>query len=108
MHTIHSLPIAVCALVVICKISAFAQGPLAPPSAPTPSMKSLDQIDSHVDSAAGSKRIPIGALNTPGDSTNVYLISQPGAYYLTGNINGVSSKNGLGINSDNVSVDLNG
>lgn len=63
-------------------------------------MKSLDQV--------ASTGIAINAANTPGDSTDVYVISSPGAYYLTGNINGVSGKNGILINAKNVSLDLNG
>ena len=69
---------------------ACAQGPLAPPGAPTPSMKSLDQIEA---------RTPISSLP--------FTISSSGSYYLTKDLS-VSTGNGLTINADNVTVDLNG
>lgn len=87
---------------------ALAQGTLTPPSAPVPTMKSLDQIDTHVDTAAAAKRIPINAVTTPGNSASTYVITQPGSYYLTGNLNGELGKDGIDINADNVTVDLNG
>ena len=80
-------------------LSAFAQGPLAPPGGPTPSMKSLDQVE---------PRIPIDATHTAGDSGTQFVISQQGSYYLTSNITGVSGKDGISIRSDNVTVDLRG
>ena len=80
-------------------LSAFAQGPLTPPAAPTPSMKSLDQVEA---------RTPVDSTHTPGDGTNSFIISQAGSYYLTGNVSGVSGKTGIEITSDNVTVDLNG
>ena len=86
----------------------LAQGPLTPPGAPAPTMKSLDQLDVHVDTAAAGKRTPIDAVQTPGDANNSYVITQPGSYYLTGNLNGVSGKSGIRILTDNVTVDLNG
>ena len=87
---------------------ALAQGTLTPPSAPAPTMKSLDQIDTHVDTAAAAKRIPINAVTTPGNSATTYAITQPGSYYLTGNLNGELGKDGIDILTDNVTVDLNG
>jgi hypothetical protein len=84
--------------------SAFAQGPLAPPAAPAPSMKTLDQIEA---------RTPIP--NTPYDDSlpntgSYYTISAPGSYYLTGNISVPENRHGIiiaqGIN--NVTLDLNG
>ncbi len=71
-------------------------------------MKSLDQIDTHVDTAAAAKRIPINAVTAPGNSATTYAITQPGSYYLTGNLNGELGKDGIDINTDNVTVDLNG
>lgn len=34
-------------------------------------------------------RTAVNATNTPGDTTAVYIISQPGSYMLTGNVTGV-------------------
>ncbi|MCC5822088.1 MAG: right-handed parallel beta-helix repeat-containing protein [Phycisphaerales bacterium] len=64
-------------------------GPIAPTPGPEP-------------------RIAINSTNTPGSSNSNFIITQPGSYYLTGNISGVSGRNGLAINADNVTVDLMG
>ena len=63
-------------------------------------MKALDQI--------ASTGTAISDTNTPGDSTDTYVISSPGSYYLTDNLNGTSGKNGILINSNDVTIDLNG
>lgn len=62
-------------------------------------MKTLDQVEA---------RIPINAVNTPGDASATFIISAPGSYYLTGNFAGESGKNGIFVNADNVTIDLNG
>jgi hypothetical protein len=77
----------------------FAQGSLTPPGAPAPTMKTLDQVEA---------RIIVNVANTPGNATNTFIISQPGSYYLTGNITGVSGKHGISIQADDVTLDLNG
>jgi parallel beta-helix repeat protein len=77
----------------------FAQGGLTPPGAPTPTMKTLDQIE---------PRTPVSAENTPGDTTTLFKITQPGSYYLTGNVTGVSNKHGIVIACTNVTLDLMG
>lgn len=77
------------ALVGLAHLAAHAQGPLTPPGAPTPTMKTLAQIE------------PRTAI------TNVpHTISQPGSYYLTGNF--TSATHGIVINADHVTVDLLG
>jgi hypothetical protein len=70
--------------------SAFAQGTLAPPGVPAPTMKSLDQIEA---------RTPI--------SSAPYTITNPGAYYLTGNLP-VSGGNAITIVTNGVTLNLNG
>ena len=66
----------------------FAQGPLTPPAAPAPTMKTLSQIE---------PRIPI---------TNVPVtITQPGSYYLTTNIVYSGSNDGIRIATNNVTIE---
>jgi Right handed beta helix region len=79
--------------------STFAQGSLTPPGTPAPTMKTLDQVEA---------RTIVNATNTPGDATNTFIISQPGSYYLTGNITGASGKHGISIQANDVTLDLNG
>ena len=82
-----------CALFVLCLAGTLsAQGPLAPPSAPTPTMKTLDQIQ---------PRTPL-----PG-ATSTVTIDTPGSYYLTGDI-AVETGNGIVISVNNVTLDLSG
>lgn len=74
----------------------FGQGPLTPPGPPAPSMKSLDQVEPRT-AIAG---------RTAGSGP---LISQPGSYYLTGNIIVTNeSSSGISISTNNVTLDLNG
>ena len=77
--------------------SLLAQGSLTPPGAPAPTMKTLTEVE---------PRIAVQTLT--GDATAQFLITQPGSYYLTGNINGVSGKSAIAVNADNVTLDLCG
>lgn len=70
--------------------SSNAQGPLAPPGAPAPLFKTLQQVE---------PRTPIESLPA--------TINQPGSYYLTRNLNGVAG-NGITIVANNVTLDLMG
>ena len=70
---------------------AFGQGSLTPPGAPAPTMKTLQQVE---------PRVPI--------STAGATITQSGSYYLTCNLVGASGVNGINVNADNVTIDLNG
>lgn len=78
-------------------------GPLSPPAGSVASTyKTLSEVE---------PRIPISAATTPGDSDgtpSLYKISQPGSYYLTGNITGVSGRIGIEIVASGVTLDLNG
>lgn len=75
-------------------------GDLNPPVGPVaPTHKTLTEVE---------PRIAVNATNTPGDATNQFRITQPGSYYLTGNITGVSGRNGILIDSNGVTLDLMG
>src|SRR4051794_6480374 len=67
-----------------------AQGPLTPPGAPAPTMKSLDQIEA---------RTPISAAP--------FNINASGSYYLTKNLV-VATGSAIAISANNVTLDLNG
>ena len=51
--------------------------------------------------------IEINEQNTPGDGSVRHIISEPGSYVLTGNAD-AGSRNGIRIDSDSVTLDLNG
>ncbi len=76
-------------------------GSLAPPAGPvTPTMKDLVAVE---------PRTEINATNTPGDANSVFKITQPGSYYLSGNVVGPSGFHGIEIlNARGVTIDLNG
>jgi parallel beta-helix repeat protein len=98
MKISHLRWLLISSMLLFC-LHALGQGTLTPPGPPNPSMKTLDQVES---------RTIVNAANTPGDSTNLFVINSPGSYYLTGNITGVSGKAGIRIQADNVTLDLNG
>jgi parallel beta-helix repeat protein len=77
---------------------AFSQGPLTPPSAPAPAMKTLEQIE---------PRTPMNDTAVPGDADYHHIISTPGSYYLTGNLV-VTKANGIDVRAEGVTLDLNG
>lgn len=82
-------------------------GPLNPPSGPiAPTGKTTQEVFDKV--AAAEPRVAINATNTPGISGCVFLISQPGSYYLTQDLIGVPGKSGIWIGASNVTIDLNG
>lgn len=80
---------AACSFFVIC-YSSFGQGALTPPGAPAPTMKTLSQIE---------PRTPI--------SSAPFTIASRGSYYLTTNL-AVSSGTAILINTNDVTLDLNG
>jgi hypothetical protein len=85
-----SLALGVWCLELLFSQNAFSQGQLNPPTAPTPTMKSLDQIEA---------RTPISAAP--------FTISSPGSYYLTQNLS-VTTGNAITITANGVTLDLNG
>jgi parallel beta-helix repeat protein len=90
MKANHVITITVTAILSLLP-SAFGQGSLTPPGAPAPTMKTLNQIE---------PRSPISAAP--------YTITNPGSYYLTTNLTGISGASGITVASDNVTLDLNG
>ena len=73
--------------------AAFGQGLLTPPGAPAPTMKSLAQIEPRT-----------AITNTVGP----VMITQPGSYYLTGNLTVSAGTGGIDIMTNGVTLDLNG
>ena len=96
--TVRSLLVSWGLSVSLCAAAALA-GPLTPPGAPAPTMKTLDELE---------PRIPIGPLTTPGDADSKYKISVAGSYYLTGDIIADDLKSGIEIGVSNVTLDLMG
>jgi len=82
-------------------IAAFAPaGPINPPAGPvTSTYKTLTEVE---------PRTAINATNTPGDADSLFKITQPGSYYLTGNITGVAGRHGIEIAASGVTLDLMG
>ena len=87
----NSLVIGLAVLILFAVSSIHAQGPLVPTSAPGPTMKTLDQVEA---------RTPITSLPM--------TISAPGSYYLTAPLSITSAVRGINIESDDVTIDLNG
>jgi len=92
-----------CALTVLVVGGLLFAGPLDPPAGPVASTyKTLSEVE---------PRTAVNATNTPGDADSLFKITQPGSYYLTGNITGVVGKHGIEIAASgggSVTLDLNG
>lgn len=71
----------------------YAQGSLTPPGAPAPVFKTLNQVE---------PRTPISSLP--------FLITNSGSYYLTGNLTGTGTADGITVQSNlnDVTIDLKG
>src|SRR5207248_2233857 len=84
-------------------ITAHAQGSLTPPpGVPAPVMKSLDQIEARTPLIPGAPGVSY--------ANGLYTITQPGGYYLTGNLT-MTNKTGasfITLATNNVTLDLNG
>ncbi|MFT3684265.1 MAG: hypothetical protein QM783_04950 [Phycisphaerales bacterium] len=91
---------AVFAALLLVSAAFVVAGPLDPPAGPVaPTAKPLVEIE---------PRTALSQANTPGDADSVFRITQPGSYYLTGNVTGASGKMGIEIAAGGVTVDLCG
>ena len=97
---VRSFNLALISALVSAMTGTASAGDLNPPTGPVDStMKTLDEVE---------PRIPLNLTNTPGDANSVFKITNPGSYYLIGNLKGISGKHGIEIASSNVSIDLMG
>ncbi len=88
------------ALTLLITGAVLYAGPLNPPSGPiTSTYKALTEVE---------PRVAINATNTPGDATNLFIITQSGSYYFATNQTGQSGKHGIKLAAPNVTIDLNG
>lgn len=98
-HQSRAVVALACGLLLMTTAVLYA-GPLNPPPGPVTSTgKTLTEVE---------PRIAISATNTPGDADSQFKITQPGSYYLTGNITGVAGKSGIEIATSGVCIDLGG
>ncbi len=85
-------------------------GPIDPPPGPVgPTGWTTQEIYDRIargEAGIAEPRIPIQSL--PGSSTAVHVISQPGSYYLTGDVLGVAGKHGIEVATSDASIDLRG
>lgn len=84
------------ALIVFALAAPTLAGPLTPPAgpiAPTPGEEA---------------RVPLTQDTAPGNASAVYAISQPGSYYLEGNVFPDGLRSGIQVTAEGVTIDLNG
>lgn len=92
----------VAALMAGAGVPGYGQGSLTPPGAPTPLMKTLDQVEARIPLVAGKPGVSINASGT-------ITISQRGSYYLTDNLTiSTAGAHGIVITASQVTLDLNG
>jgi parallel beta-helix repeat protein len=92
--------VSLSALALVATSGLLFAGPLDPPAGPvTSTYKTLTEVE---------PRTAVNATNTPGDADSLFKITQPGSYYLTGNITGVVGRHGIEIAASGVTLDLNG
>lgn len=102
MRVSGAKPAFIAAVFFAGSLAAFlaTAGPLNPPAGPvTSSYKTLTEVE---------PRTAINSTNTPGGAGETFLITQPGSYYLTGNITMSAGKTAIGVNASDVTIDMNG
>lgn len=103
-------PMALAAGLLMTVALTAVAGPITPPpGVVAPTGKTTQEIFDKA--AAAEPRIAISATNTPGDSDatpSLFKITQPGSYYLTGDVLGVSGRIGIEIAAGGVTIDLGG
>jgi len=101
MRSFSTIFAASAATLVLVAGTLVVAGPLSPAAGPVASSyKTLNEVE---------PRVAINAANTPGDASSIFRITQPGSYYLTGNLNGQADKDAvITIAADGVTLDLNG
>jgi hypothetical protein len=78
--------------------ATLVAGPLNPPAGPvSPTLKTLDEVE---------PRTPVQRL--PASSNAVYVITEPGSYYLTEHVKPAPDQSAIYIDADRVTLDLNG
>lgn len=100
VSTANRMPVILSVLSTWIAIFGAYAGDLNPPPGPVaPTMKTLTEVE---------PRIAINSTNTPGNSSALFRITQPGSYYLTGNVIGESGKMGIEVSDGDITIDLMG
>ena len=99
------LAVAAAAIITVTAVAVFpgitiAQGPLIPPGAPAPTMKTLDQVEART-------ALPRASDYSGANVTYPIVLSASGSYYLTANL-AVATGDVIQITAPNVTLDLNG
>src|SRR5947208_11417398 len=101
--SMKTLPVLLISALHFFSFSVFGQGSLTPPGPPSPTMKKLDEIEPRTNLQATPA--PTGV--DTGNADYQFIITQPGSYYLSANLV-VTKTNGIQINAEGVTLDLNG
>ncbi len=88
-------------LTILLATGGVFAGPLNPPASPVASTgKTLTEVE---------PRIALSQANTPGLNAGQFVITQPGSYYLTGDMTlNPGTTASININASDVTLDLNG
>lgn len=96
----HALLVLCATIFATLATASLSAGPLTPPGgAITSTQKTLQDSE---------PRTPLNATSTPGDVSNLFIITQPGSYYLTADAKPTGNRNAILVNADNVTIDLRG